>query len=289
MRWSLVVLFLSLFSGIAFSLEDNSVRVNVSGSALAPGGVQYVSVEAVGTDGKGFDWRLLKEVVNPDTGAVSTELVFRSGERQMFGYPLNAFWSVSAGKVFLRVIPATDEHPAWVESQVAVVFVCSGWGGGKPGSANGVCEYLPVSNDVKGIMSDADTATYVVPGGNSAQVFRIGNFRSPTVGERDQYGTFGIVFAYADCSDGVKMTRCFVGIGSQQNSEPRVVFLDGTDGWALKLIEIDRAMVVEELPRAAGWSTQLKVVKGGVERTATATVLPNGESVFHVLENPWIQ
>lgn len=291
MKFKSIVLFFLLiilsFFDEAFSLENASTRVN--GSTQSSGGIQYLSTEAVGVDGRGIDWRLLRETVDPQTGNVSTELVFRSGEREVFGYPLNAFWSVSAGRTFFRTIPATDEHPAWTENQTIIVFACSGWGGEKPGSVNGICKYLPESNEVMGVISDADTAVYAPPGGNSTQVFRIGNFQSPAVGERDRYGTLGIVFTYADCSDDTRVTRCLIGIGYQKESEPRVVFLDGTDGWFLKRVEIDRAIVVEELPRVAGWSAQLRVTRDGVERTAIATVLPNAENVFHVTENPWIQ
>lgn len=294
MKVNVSVVLFTLLLDVGFlgvSHADPNPNVRVSGEAIS-GSARYVSLEQVDpSTGDGINWQLVRERGNLETGETSREVVIRSGELSIFdGYPLNAFWSIGGGRVFDHLIPATEDHPAFIESQSAIVMICAGWGGENGGYAEGICEYLPEAYVVSGIVRNGTEARYFPLGGNE-QVFTVDRFRSPILSGKDEWQRFGVIFAFADCSDVGSKKTCLIGIGGEF-SEPQVVFFDGTDGWSIKQVEIDRRITVEDTPKALGWTVYFKVVKDGVERTAMAIILTNenqkGKVIFHVSDDPWI-
>lgn len=277
-----------IFCGIANVGAEDQLSVHVTGDTVASDGSRYSTIETRDADGNGTDWRLIRERVDVTTGEIARDVVLRSGEKSVDGFPLNAFWSVNAGRIFDQIIPETDEHPAWVESKIALVMPCAGWGGDQAGSLSGVCQFLPDSGDLTAILRDGDEAVYL-PSGQDSKSFTVSSFRSPVLSGKSSDGSVGVMFVFADCSDGTAndAVRCIIAVGREHNN-PRVAFLNGTDGWQIKMVEIDRTMVVEELPRALGWTAYFKVVQNGVERLASATVLPDGGVNLTIEVEPWI-
>lgn len=264
-------------SALAFGGEK------LSGDTSSVFGTRYFVAEEFGPDGKATFWQMVRETVNLESGSVSHEVVLKTGDKQVAGYPLNAFWSVWAGKKPDGFVEATDEYPAFTKSRVSIMFMCAGWGGDKPGNVTGVCEYDPKTGSVSSIMIEGDSALHAVSGASSAIVYRVGNFRSPTISEKDAWGRFGTLFVFADCESGGVSTRCLIA-KTPEYPEPRVMFLDGTNGWRIKFVEVDRKFVVEEIPPSFGHTVTFKVVREGNERPATAVILRNGDVAVHITE-----
>ncbi len=288
------VLFIACFCASRVSLAVDVASVKVTGDTVSQYGIRYYTVETRDTDGNGTDWRLMRErIENQDTGEVTKDVVLRPGDKWVDEFPIRALWSVRFGEIFNRVVPATGDSPARIETNPALVMGCAGWGGGQAGSLSGICQFLPDSGELTVVLRDGSEAIYA-PVGKDPKSYRIGNFRSPIMSGSGQNGFIGIVFAYADCGHGSNdehPNRCLVASGIGQ-STPRIVFMNGADesqGWQIKMVEIDQEMTVEEIPEAKGWTAYLHVSKDGADRLATATVmLDGGQSTLQVSADPWV-
>lgn len=288
------LMFLSLAVFCGGSMAGNFPE-RVTGHTVTPEGVPCYTSETRGLNEQGKEvgtsWRLVCEVADSDRKVVQRVLL-RSGEKKVDAGMVEAFWSVNAAeRVPVRWVLGTPDHEAYMETETAFVMPCSGW---TEGEFRGVCRFSWDSGKMESILLEGDEVLYVVPEGKSALVYRLsGEFRIPILSEKDvSIGYGGVTFVFADCYDGSALIRCLVAAGYGQE-KPHVVFLDGTDGWKIKFVGVTEPngeeMTVEEVPIVKGWSAYFKVAKDGIIRTATATVLPNGETVVKITENPWVE